>query len=113
MVKELRNFNVDLKTIKQLKNYLDKSVYNIGKDSFAQIPEESFKEQMKAQKKLMLPMDESNEIMEDIFNEVTPEGHIDWNKQMEVKESELSDASAEFQEFIKKKRSELGLDLND
>jgi len=73
MVKELRNFNVDLKTIKELKTYLDKSVYNIGKDSFTQIPEESFKEQMEAQKKLMLPMDESNEIMEDIFKEVTPE----------------------------------------
>ena len=29
MVKELRNFNVDLKTIKELKIYLDKSVYNI------------------------------------------------------------------------------------
>jgi hypothetical protein len=39
MVKELRNFNIDLKTIKGLKTYLDESVFDIGKDSFSQIPE--------------------------------------------------------------------------
>jgi len=73
MVKELRNFNIDLKTIKGLKTYLDESVFDIGKDSFAQIPKNSFNKQLKAQKKLMLPMDESNEIMERILNEVTAE----------------------------------------
>jgi bifunctional DNA-binding transcriptional regulator/antitoxin component of YhaV-PrlF toxin-antitoxin module len=72
MVKELRNLNVDLKTIKKLKTYLDTSIFNSGKENFSQIPEENFYEQIKAQKKLMLPMDESNEIMESILNDVTP-----------------------------------------
>jgi hypothetical protein len=73
MVKELRSFNIDLKTIKKLKNYLDSSIFNIGEDFFSQIQEESFQEQIKAHKKLMVPMDESNEIMERMFNELTPE----------------------------------------
>ncbi len=73
MVKELRSFNIDLKTIKQLKNYLDKGIFEIGNDFFSQIPEEEFQEQIKANKNFMLPMDESNEIMERMFNEITPE----------------------------------------
>lgn len=73
MVKELRSFNIDLKTIKQLKNYLDKGIFEIGEDFFSQIPEEEFQEQIKANKNFMLPMDESNEITERMFNEITPE----------------------------------------
>lgn len=73
MVKELRGFNIDLKTIKKLKNYLDTSIFDIGEDFFSQIQEELFQEQIKVHKKLMVPMDESNEIMERMFNELTPE----------------------------------------
>lgn len=73
MVKELRSFNIDLKTIKSLKNYLDKSLFDIGKDSFAQIPPELFQEQIKAQKKAMIPSGGSNEIMHKVFDEITPE----------------------------------------
>jgi len=73
MVKELRSFNIDLKTIKELKTYLDQSIFDIGEDFFAQIPEETFQEQIKAQKKLMLPMEQSNEIIDRMFEEVTSE----------------------------------------
>lgn len=73
MVKELRSFNIDLKTIKELKTYLDKSIFEINKDSFAQIPEDVFQKQIEAQKKSMLPMEESNETMENILNEITVE----------------------------------------
>lgn len=73
MVKELRSYNIDLKTIKELKTYLDKSIFSIGKDSFTQIPNELFQEQIKAQMISMIPMEESNEIMESILNKITPE----------------------------------------
>ena len=73
MVKELRSFNIDLKTIKELKTYLDKSIFDIDKDSFLQIPDELFHEQIEAQKKSMKPLGESKEIEERIFNEITAE----------------------------------------
>jgi hypothetical protein len=73
MVKELRNFNIDLKTIKELKTYLDKNIFEINKDSFAQIPEDLFQKQIEAQKKSLMPMEESNEIMENILNGITVE----------------------------------------
>lgn len=73
MVKELRSFNIDLKTIKSLKNYLDTSIFDIGKDSFTQIPEAQFKAQIEAQKKAMIPSEVSNEIMHKVFDEITPE----------------------------------------
>lgn len=73
MVKELRSFNIDLKTIKELKTYLDKSIFDIDKDSFSQIPDELFHEQIEAQKKSMKPLGESKEIEERIFNEITAE----------------------------------------
>ena len=82
MVKELRNFNVDLKTIKKLKTYLDTSILNGGKENFTQMPEESYYEQIEAQKKLMLSMDEPNEIMESILNEVTPKKLDDFVSQL-------------------------------
>ena len=40
----------------------------------------SFNKQLKAQKKLMLPMEESNEIMERILDEVTAEKLDDFVK---------------------------------
>lgn len=73
IVKELRNFNIDLKTIKELKFFLDKSIFDIDKDSFSQISEELFQGQIEAQKKAMKPLGESKEIEETIFNEITAE----------------------------------------
>ena len=71
---EYRTENHNEKDVEMLlTKFLDESVFDIGKDSFSQIPENIFLEQLKAQKKLMLPMDESNEIMERILDEVTAE----------------------------------------
>lgn len=73
MVKELRSFNIDLTTIKDLKNYLNKSVFDSGKDSFVQIPPELFQEQIKAIIKAMIPSGGSDEIMQRVLDEITSE----------------------------------------
>lgn len=67
IVKELRKFNMDLETIKELKEYLNNTIYNIGEDSFNQISEEDIQKNIKT----LMPAALEDEVMKTILEGVT------------------------------------------
>jgi hypothetical protein len=67
IVKELRKFNMDLETIKELKEYLNNTVYNIGEDSFNQISVEDIQRNIKT----LMPAALEDEVMNNILEGIT------------------------------------------
>jgi hypothetical protein len=67
IVKELRKFNMDLETIKELKEYLNQSIYKIGEDSFNQISEEEIQRNIKT----LMPASMQDEVMKNLLEGVT------------------------------------------
>jgi hypothetical protein len=67
IVKELRKFNMDLETIRELKEYLNKPTYNIGEDSFNQFSEEDIQKNIKK----LMPAALEDEVMKTILEGVT------------------------------------------
>mgnify|MGYP000208962272 CR=1 FL=1 len=67
IVKELRKFNMDLETIKELKEYLNTQTYTIGEDSFNQFSEEDIQKNIKT----LMPAALEDEVMKTILEGVT------------------------------------------
>ena len=67
IVKELRKFNMDLETIKELKEYLNKPTYNIGEDSFNQFSEADIQKNIKT----LMPAALEDEVLKTILEGVT------------------------------------------
>lgn len=69
IVKELRKFNIDLDTIKLLKEYLNQPTYKIGEDTFTQFSKEEIQKLIKD----MLPSEMKDEVMAKILDKISPE----------------------------------------
>ena len=67
IVKELRKFNMDLETIKELKEYLNQTTYNVGKDSFDQFSDDELQKNIKT----IMPASMEDEVMKTILEGVT------------------------------------------
>jgi hypothetical protein len=69
MVKELRKYNMDLETIIELKEYLNQSMFKIGKDSFKDFTEEEIRKSAKA----FMPTLKQDKIAQDFTANITAE----------------------------------------